>query len=51
MNNWKTSLAGLGAILIPVINQVVPILPPPWGAIAGGVVAGLGLIFARDAGK
>lgn len=47
--NWKTTGAGVAAMLIPIINQIMPILPPQWAAIAGGVVAGLGLIFAKDA--
>lgn len=46
--SWKTSLAGIGAIAIPLINQVLPVLPPQWATVATGVVAGLGLIFAKD---
>jgi hypothetical protein len=46
--NWKTSLAGVVTVLIPIINQLVPVLPPQYAAIASGVVAGLGLLFAKD---
>lgn len=47
-SNWKTTLAGVGAAAIPMINQLIPILPPQWVPIAVGVSAGLGLIFAKD---
>lgn len=49
MTNWKTSAAGGAVMLIPLLNQIIPILPPQYAAIATGVVAGLGLIFAKDA--
>lgn len=48
VNNWKTSAAGIGAIAIPVLNQIIPVLPPQYGALLGGVAAGLGLLFAKD---
>lgn len=47
--NWKTTVAGIGVALIPILNNIIPVLPPSYAAIAGGVVAGLGLIFAKDA--
>ncbi len=46
--NWKTTGAGVAAIAVPLLNQVIPILPPQYAAIASGVIAGLGLIFAKD---
>lgn len=48
LTNWKTTTAGAGTILIPILNQIVPILPPQYAAIASGVVAGLGLLCAKD---
>jgi hypothetical protein len=51
VTNWQTTLAGIGTMLIPIINQIIPVLPPQWAALATGMVAGLGLIFAKDANK
>ena len=48
MTNWKTTLAGLATIMIPLLNQIIPVLPPPWATIASGVAAGVGLLFAKD---
>lgn len=48
MLNWKTSLSGIATIAIPLINQIIPILPPQYVPIAAGVAAGLGLLFAKD---
>lgn len=46
--NWKTTSAGGVVLLITVLTQITPILPPQYAAIATGVVAGLGLLFAKD---
>ncbi len=46
--NWKTTVAGLAAILVSIIPQIIPILPPQYAAVASGVLAGLGLLFAKD---
>jgi len=46
--NWKTNAAGAAAILVPLLNQIVPTLPPQYAAIATGMIAGLGLLFAKD---
>lgn len=46
--NWKTSAAGLAAIAMNFLPQIIPSLPPQYAAIASGVLAGLGLIFAKD---
>jgi hypothetical protein len=48
LTNWKTSLAGIGAIAIPILNQIIPILPPQYATIVTGIIAGLGLLFAKD---
>src|SRR5262245_21778071 len=48
MMNWRTTVAGLGVIAIPILNDVIPVLPPKYQGIATAVVAGLGLIFAKD---
>lgn len=48
MLNWKTSLSGIATIAIPLINQIIPILPPQYVPIAAGIAAGLGLLFAKD---
>jgi hypothetical protein len=47
--NWKTTLAGAATVLIPVLNAVVPVLPPQYAAILAGITAGIGLLFAKDA--
>jgi hypothetical protein len=46
--NWKTTLAGVVAVAIPIINSQIPFMSTDYAAIATGVVAGLGLIFAKD---
>jgi hypothetical protein len=49
LTNWKTSLAGLVALAIPMLNALVPVLPPQWAAVATGAVTFLGLLMAKDA--
>ena len=47
LRNWKTSLAGVGTIIVGV-SKIVS------GDIAGGatlVIAGVGLLSAKDADK
>jgi len=52
--SWKTTLAGIGAILVAVGSAVVaqfdadPSTMPEWGAVVAAVIAGIGLITARD---
>lgn len=54
MNSWKTSAAGIGAILIAVgsaLNATFdsdPATVADWGAVFAALIAGIGLIFARD---
>jgi uncharacterized membrane protein YhhN len=53
-SSWKTSVAGLGAILVAVgvaITAMVdndPTTTPDWGIVFAAVLAGVGLFFARD---
>lgn len=52
--SWKTTLAGIGAILTAVGAALAasfdadPTTVPDWGAIVAAVLAGVGLIAARD---
>lgn len=52
--SWKTSLAGLGAVLGAVGVALKahydgdPNTIPDWGLVLPAVIAGFGLIFARD---
>ena len=49
MNNRNTPLAGIGAI-IAAIGGIVSTWPTPdWATAIAAVMAGLGLIFAKDA--
>jgi hypothetical protein len=57
MNNqssWRTSLAGLAAIMVAVGAAVKaftdndPLTVPDIGACVAAVIAGIGLILARD---
>jgi len=52
--SWRTTLAGIGAILVAVGTAVSamfdndPATMPEWGAVVAACIAGFGLIFARD---
>lgn len=52
--SWKTSAAGIGAILIAVGSAMSamfdadPATIPDWGAVVAAVIAGIGLLLARD---
>lgn len=54
MTSWKTTFAGVGAILIAVGSALSaqfdndPTSIADWGAVIAAVVAGIGLVFARD---
>jgi len=54
MTSWKTSAAGIGAILIAVGSAVSaqfdsdPATVADWGAVVAAILAGIGLLFARD---
>lgn len=53
----KTSIAGMLTVLGAVFSAIGlmmdgdPVTNPDWMAVAAAVIAGLGLIFARDADK
>lgn len=52
--SWRTSLAGLGAILVAAGSAMTalfdydPTTLPDWGALAAAIIAGVGLLVARD---
>jgi len=54
--SWRTSLAGLGAILVAVGVAVTAMTDgdsttnPDWGVVLAATLAGFGLFFARDNG-
>lgn len=54
MSSWKTTTAGVGAILIAIGSAMSaqfdsdPATVADWGAVIAAVIAGIGLIFARD---
>ena len=49
MKNGKTTLAGIGTILTAVGGIVAAWPNPDWTTGIAAILAGLGLIFARDA--
>jgi hypothetical protein len=57
MNNKNTTFAGIGAILVAVGGVVTAIFDgdattvPDWTTAVAAVMAGIGLIFAKDAKK
>jgi len=52
--SWKTTTAGVAAIVVALATAVGalfdadPTTLPDWGAVAAAVMAGVGLIVARD---
>lgn len=54
MRSWKTSAAGIAAIVAAVAAAVAalfdadPATNPDWAAVAAAVLAGVGLLAARD---
>lgn len=54
MTSWKTTVAGIAAIVTALSTAVGalfdadPLTLPDWGAVAAAVMAGIGLIAARD---
>jgi len=56
MKSWKTTAAGIAAIVAALATAVGalfdadPVSMPDWGAVAAAVMAGIGLIAARDNG-
>lgn len=53
-SSWRTTTAGIGAILIAVGSALGaqfdndPATLADWGAVIAAVIAGVGLLFARD---
>jgi len=47
VKNWKTTLAGILVVVIPVVTQLGYITPEMAGAIVT-ILTGLGLIAAKD---
>jgi len=56
VTSWKTTAAGIAAIVAALATAVGalfdadPLSMPDWGAVAAAVMAGVGLIAARDNG-
>ena len=52
--SWRTTVAGIAAIVTAVASAVValfdadPTTVPEWGAVVAAVMAGVGLLNARD---
>lgn len=52
--SWKTTTAGIAAIVAALATAVGalfdadPTTLPDWGAVAAAILAGIGLIAARD---
>lgn len=57
MKSWKTTLAGIAAIIAAVALAIAsefdadPATIADWGAAIAALSAGLGLLFARDNDK
>ena len=49
MTNMKTTLAGCAAILTAIAGAMNAYPVVDWASVIAAVIAGLGLIFARDA--
>ena len=53
-SSWKTTGAGIAAILVAVGSVLTaltdndPLTVPDWGSLSAAVIAGIGLIFAKD---
>lgn len=53
--SWRTTSAGIAAILVAVgaaltaLTDSDPVTVPDWGSVVAAVIAGIGLIMARDA--
>jgi hypothetical protein len=54
--SWRTTTFGIGAILTAIgtaltaLTDADPMTQPDWGAVMAAMIAGFGLIFARDNG-
>jgi hypothetical protein len=54
VTSWRTTTAGIAAIVVAIGTAVGalfdadPLTLPDWGAVAAAVMAGVGLLAARD---
>lgn len=54
--SWKTTTTGVLAIVVALSSAAIavldadPVTVPDWGAVTAAILAGLGLIAARDNG-
>ena len=52
--SWRTTVAGIGAILVAVGSALSatfdndPMTVADWGTVVAAIIAGIGLITARD---
>lgn len=49
--SWRTTMAGIGSIAVAIGSALSAIgdgQPVEWGAIIAAIIAGIGLITARD---
>jgi uncharacterized membrane protein YhiD involved in acid resistance len=52
--SWRTTIAGVGAILVAVGSAFAayfdndPMTNADWGAVVASIIAGVGLLNARD---
>jgi hypothetical protein len=55
--SWKTTGAGIAAIMVAggaaltALTDTNPATHPDWAALIAAVIAGIGLIFAKDNSK
>jgi hypothetical protein len=55
--SWKTTGAGVAAILVAggaaltALTDADPATHPDWAALIAAIIAGVGLIFAKDSAK
>jgi hypothetical protein len=55
--SWKTTGAGVAAILVAggaaltALTDSDPATTPDWASLLAAIIAGVGLIFAKDADK
>lgn len=53
-SSWKTTGAGIAAIIVAIgaaltsLTDNDPVTVPDWGSLVAAVMAGVGLIFAKD---
>jgi hypothetical protein len=56
MKSWKTTVTGIAAIVVAIGSALIatldsdPATVADWGAVVAAVLAGVGLVAARDNG-